>query len=216
VLIKEHAQVVAAINTMARQASECSRDATKCEFTPLDVATFDVPVLAEAPMDSVAERGLTVARQDPLAMAIRALLPAGLTQRGFDLCMAVAEGHTLMGAGKQRFHDELPTSDEKRGFDIALPFILERNRHLQQARAGAAVATANPIVQKARGAEPAGMFTLGFDIATGIFGDPAQGANGNTADGAGAQRIHDDLSGAARRGFDTGRKLNLGPPPLRS
>ena len=87
-------------------------------------------------MDALAERGLNVARQDPLAMAIRALLPAGLTQRGFDLCMAVAEGQTAPGPGKQRFHDELPTSDEKRGFDIALPFILERNRHLERRARG--------------------------------------------------------------------------------
>lgn len=215
-LIKAHAQVVAAINTMEKEAEACARDAKSCQFTSFEVGTFDVPVLAESKMDALAERGLNVARQDPLAMAIRTLLPAGLTQRGFDLCMAVAEGQTAPGPGKQRFHDELPTSDEKRGFEVALPFILERNRHLERARAGAAVAQANPIVQKARDAEPAGMFTLGFDIATGIFGDPKQGAQGNTANGPGAQSVHDDLSGDARRGFDTGRKLNLGPPPLRS
>jgi len=215
-LKKAHGQVVEAINTMQREASACSRNAAQCAFTPFDVGAFDVPVLAAAPLDALAGRGLNIARQDPLAMAIRNALPPGLTQRGFDLCWAVSEGQTAPGPGKQRFHDELPTSEERRGFEIALPFILERNRHLKEARAGAAVALANPVVQKARSAESAGMFTLGFDIATGIFGDPAQGAHGNTADGPGAQKIRDDLSGDARRGFDVARKLNLGPPPLRN
>ncbi len=217
-LIKDHAKVVDAINTMEREASACSRDAGQCSFTPFEVGAFDVPVLAEAPMDATAERGLNVARQDPLAMAIRALLPTGLTQRGFDLGMALAEGQTLPGPGKQRFHDELPTSDEKHGFDVAVNYTLPRNRHLELARAGLAVAQANRVVQKVRDAEPAGLFTLGFDIASGIFGDPAQGSRalGNTADGPGAQRHRDDLKDAnAQRGFDAARKLNLGPPPLR-
>jgi hypothetical protein len=219
-LVKEHAQVIAAINTMETEASACSRDATKCAFTVFDAAAFDVPVLAEGPMDSLATRGLNIARQDQLAMAIRTSLPTGLTQRGFDLCMAEAEGQTLPGPGKQRFHDELPTSDEKHGFEIALPYILERNRYLDLAKAGLSVAQAIPILQKARDAEPPGLFTLGFDIAAGVFGDPAIGdpakALGHTEDGPGAQKIRNDLSGDSQRGFDVARKLNLGPPPLRS
>jgi hypothetical protein len=70
-------------------------------------------------------------------------------QRGFDLGMAVAEGQTLLGPGKQAFIDDLPTSDEKRGCELAVDFSVDRNRNSKAARAGLAVAQANPIVQKA-------------------------------------------------------------------
>lgn len=53
-----------------------------------------------------------------------------------------------------------------------------------------------------RDARPAGLFTLGFDIGTGIFGDPAgTGALGHTADGPGPQKILGDLTGGAQRGY---------------
>jgi hypothetical protein len=170
-----------------------------------------------ADADSLAERGLTLTRQDPLAVAIRASLPK-LVQHGFDLGMAIAEGHTLPGPGKQKFIDELPTPDEKRGAELAVNFSVDRNRNATLARAGLAVAQANPVVQQARDAEPPGLFTLGFDIASGLFGDPAQhtGALGHTLDGPGAQKILAGLTGGAQRGYQASRNLNLGPPPLRA
>lgn len=50
---------------------------------------------------------------------------------------------------------------------------------------------------------------LGFDIATGIFGDPALGAKGNTATEPGSLKIRDGLSAAGQRGFNASVALHL-------
>ncbi|HSB26328.1 MAG TPA: hypothetical protein VLE19_00675, partial [Pyrinomonadaceae bacterium] len=50
---------------------------------------------------------------------------------------------------------------------------------------------------------------LGFDIATGIFGNPALGASGNTATGPGSLAIRDALSAAGQRGFNASVKFLL-------
>jgi hypothetical protein len=42
-LIKDYNEVVDAINTMQREASACTRDANKCEFTKFDVSKFNLP-----------------------------------------------------------------------------------------------------------------------------------------------------------------------------
>jgi hypothetical protein len=74
---------------------------------------------------------------------------------------------------------------------------------------GAAIAKADPIVAAARTAERDILYWKGFDIATGIFGDPALGALGNTAMGTGSQQIRDSLSAAGQRGFNASVKLHL-------
>jgi hypothetical protein len=56
-------------------------------------------------------------------------------------------------------------------------------------------------------------YRLGFDIATGIFGNPALGAQGNTAWGPGSQKIRDSLSPAGQRGFNASVKFHLGQAP---
>ncbi len=77
------------------------------------------------------------------------------------------------------------------------------------AATGEAIAQADEIVAAARAAETDAQYRQGFDIATGIFGDPAQGAQGNTAMGPGSQKIRDSLSAAGQRGFDASVKLHL-------
>jgi hypothetical protein len=52
-------------------------------------------------------------------------------------------------------------------------------------------------------------YQLGFDIATGIFGDPALGALGNTLTGPGSLKIRDSLSAAGQRGFNAAVDLHL-------
>ena len=49
----------------------------------------------------------------------------------------------------------------------------------------------------------------GFDIATGIFGDPALGAKGNAARGPNSKRIRDALSDAGQWGFDASTAFHL-------
>jgi hypothetical protein len=129
----------------------------------------------------------------------------------------VAEGQTLPGPGKQKIGASLPPA-EQRGFNIAVSFSLERNRNADFAAKGAAIAKVDEKVAAARTLESDVFYWLGFDIATGIFGDPALGAQGNTATGPGSLKIRDSLSPAGQRGFNASVKFHLGQdaPPSSS
>src|SRR5260370_14620588 len=122
--------------------------------------------------------------------------------------MAGVEGQPAPGPRKQKIHDLL-NAPEQRGFDAAVSFSLERNRNAHLAASGAAIAEQDPIVKEARNLETDVFYRLGFDIATGIFGDPALGAKGNTATGPGSLKIRDSLSAAGQRGFNASVKLHL-------
>lgn len=158
----------------------------------------------------LAAQGEIIAQEVPLVAAIRARLPEGAIRRGFDIGMGTCEGHTLWGPGKQKTLDSLNPA-KQRGFIIAKDFSLERNNNLEFATKGANIAAKSndPELAAARAIEPPGLYTLGFDIATGIFGDPALGAQGNTATGPGSLGIRDKLSAAGQRGFNAAVKLHL-------
>ena len=142
---------------------------------PVSVA---VPLTPTAGFDEMAAKGEAIANADPLSAALRNRVPSAASQRGFDIGMAAAEGNTLPGPGKQRIHDSLNTVEQV-GFDIAVSFSLDRNRNADLASRGAAVASGDPIVAEARAVEPDVRYWLGFEIATGIYGDPAQGGMGH-------------------------------------
>ena len=74
---------------------------------------------------------------------------------------------------------------------------------------GAAIAAQDPAVEQGRNAEVNAFYQLGFDIASGLFGDPALGSAGNTVVGPGAQSIRNSLSRAGQRGFDASVALHL-------
>jgi hypothetical protein len=74
---------------------------------------------------------------------------------------------------------------------------------------GAEIARRDPVVAQARVAENDVSYWQGFDIATGLFGDPALGAKGNTATGPGSLGIRDALTPAAQRGFNASVALHL-------
>ena len=175
------------------------------------------PKSAPVDPDALAARGEDVANQDPLAAELRGREPDALSRRGFDIGMAAAEGQTLPGPGKQRIHDSL-TPPEQRGFTTAVLFSLERNRNAVLAARGAAIAKVDPEVWEARRSDRRGtktvesdvFYRLGFDIATGIFGDAALGAHGNTATGPGSMKIRGALSFPTRRGFDASAAFHLG------
>jgi hypothetical protein len=122
--------------------------------------------------------------------------------------MAAAEGQTLPGPGKQAIHDGV-CGTEQTGFDAAVSFSLQRNRNAQLAATGAAIANVDPVVAEARTTDPDVFYWLGFDIATGIFGDPGLHALGNTATGSGSMAIRDALSPNAQRGFNASVALHL-------
>jgi hypothetical protein len=168
-----------------------------------------MPPAPPAPdLDGLAARGEPIASQDALTVELRSRMPEGAPLRGFDIGMAAAEGNTAAGPGKQRIHDALSAA-EQGGYDIAVSFSLQRNRNAQAAATGATIALADPDVAQARAAEDDVFYWLGFDIASGIFGDPAAGASGNTAVGPGALAIRNALDVAAQRGFNASVALHL-------
>jgi len=77
------------------------------------------------------------------------------------------------------------------------------------AEKGLAIAQVDEIVAALRAAEMDEKYAQGFDIASGIFGDPALGALGNTQLGPWSLRIRDSLSPAGQRGFNISVKLHL-------
>jgi hypothetical protein len=213
-LSKDFDEVVAAINTMQHQASVCTRDASKCEFTSFDIAKFLLPQLAKRAEDVLGTRGEALVNEDPLAVMLRDGLPDGPSRHGFNVAFgANGATDTAPGPGKDRLRDSLPSA-ERDGFDTAVSFFIERNRNHVLANNGAAIALADPKVAAGRTRESNAFFSLGFDIATGLFGDPALGGQGDTAMGPGKQKIRDSLSVPGTRGFDASMKLHLGPPHL--
>jgi hypothetical protein len=74
---------------------------------------------------------------------------------------------------------------------------------------GAAIAEADPTVATARDAESDVVYQVGFDIATGIFGDTALGGLGRTETGPGSLGIREALSASGQKGFDASVKLHL-------
>ncbi len=79
------------------------------------------------------------------------------------------------------------------------PVDAERVENL--AEIGKQIARSDPAVAAAR-RNPDIEYRQGFDIATGLFGDPALGAAGNTLMGPGSQAIRDSLGSAGRDGFN--------------
>ena len=177
---------------------------TAARATPV----LPLPSTRSADLNGLAERGETLAGEDPLAMELRDEQPEEAAKRGFHIGLAAAEGQTLPGPGKQMIHDSLAPA-EQRGFSKAVSFSLERNRNSDLAARGAMVARSDSVVGDARTAQESAFYRLGFDIASGIFGNPALGALGNTATGPGSLKIRDALSDAARKGFDASVALHL-------
>ncbi len=160
-------------------------------------------------IDALAARGEILANEDPLAVELRNQQPNDSAQRGFDIGMGVAEGNTLPGPGKDKVCASLPTA-EQGACSIGVLFSVDRNRNAKLASVGAAIAQANPAVAEVRNASTDVFYRLGFDIATGIFGDPALGAQGNTATGSGSLGIRDSLSSSGQRGFNASLGFHLG------
>ena len=152
-LSKDFDSVVDAINTMQREASVCARDAKQCEFTKFDVAKFSVPVLAKGAEDVLVTKGEAIANQDPLAVALRSSLPDAPSRRGFNIGMAVAEGQTAPGSGKDSSGRTLKP-EEQSGYAKGVLFSVDRNRNLDFATKGAAIAKRDPVVAAARTAGP--------------------------------------------------------------
>jgi hypothetical protein len=77
------------------------------------------------------------------------------------------------------------------------------------ANKGAGIAETDTELSDARSVESDTKYKQGFDIATAIFGDPAKGAQGNTALGPGSLGIRGTLDAVGQRGFDASVKIHL-------
>jgi hypothetical protein len=212
-LSKDFDAVVSAINTMQHEASVCTRDAGQCTFTNFEVAKFAVPMLAKGTEDTLFLKGDVIVNRDPLAVMLRASLPDAQSRRGFNIAFGSNSEDKLPGAGKDLLRDSLPSA-EQTGFSIAVSYFLMRNNALEWAEKGAAIAQQVPKVAEGRFAGSNAYFSLGFDVATGLFGDPALGGQGDTVMGPSKQRILASLNDSGKKGFDASMKLHLGPPPL--
>jgi hypothetical protein len=155
--------------------------------------------------DQLAARGAILAN-DPLVAELRKRQPSA-NLRGFDIGMGAAEGQKEWGAGKEKVLASLNPA-EQQGFKVAVSFTLDLNRNAQFAAIGAAIAQADPVVASARTRDPEVRAWLGFDIASGIYGDPAKGAKNNTF-GLQSLAIRGQLSLPAQRGFDASKQLHL-------
>jgi hypothetical protein len=199
VLSKSYDDVVNQINTMQDEMKACSLDPTQCKFDTFDTSKFSVPKMGKNREEVWVARGAILANQDPLALALRNQQPAA-AQRGFDLGMGVAEGNTLAGPGKDKIGQDLQPV-ERSAYAIAVQFSVARNANFDLAKCGAAVAAADKVVAAARTSNPDPMFTLGFDIGAGLYGEQALGGKGNTAEGPGSTGIRNALNPAAQQGF---------------
>lgn len=180
-----------------------------------------LPVLDEAWRNDTSARGEALGAADPLAAELRNSIPEGKSRTGFDYGMAVAESDSANGPGKQAIHDALDP-DERFGFERAVRFSVERNANADTAGKGAAIMVADPTVAAVRdgyaaaiakrsgAADQAAFYKLGFDIATGLFGDPDLGAAGNTLIGPGSLKVRSSLApGPEQTGFDDAVSFHL-------
>ncbi|MEQ1931733.1 MAG: hypothetical protein ABL957_14550, partial [Parvularculaceae bacterium] len=157
----------------------------------------------------LASKGATIASSDAVTAEFRGLQADAAARRGFDIGLGAAEGQTAPGPGKQKIRGAL-VSAEQGAYDVAVTFSIDRNKNADAAKRGASIAKADPIVATLRNGQTDALYRLGFDIATGIFGDPAKGAFGNTSKGPGSLGIRDSLSDAGQRGFDAAANFHLG------
>ena len=173
---------------------------------PQGIQPVPLPTRNKDVLDILAAKGESIAKQDPLATELRNRQPEGPARRGFDIGMAKAESDTLPGPGKQAYGATLKPTEQE-GYFAAVAFAVDRNRTREYADKGEAVANADSAVATARSADPSILFRLGFDVATGLFGSRALGAQGDTVMGPGKQRIRDELGAVAQRGFDAAMKF---------
>lgn len=207
-------EIVNAINSMEKEAKNCSQDATQCKFTLFDAGKFAIPVLAKKTEDVLLTKGAFIVSQDPLAVMLRDSLPDDGSKRGFNVAFGVdGAAGTAPGPGKDKLRDALP-SDEREGFNIAVSYFTVRNKNQQFINTGIKIAAATPVLSAARTSENNAFFILGFDIATGLFGDPALGGQGDILMGPGKQAVLDSMNAVGKRGFNASMKIHLGPPAL--
>jgi hypothetical protein len=185
------------------------------KLSPSEQPAYDIAVsfslnLYKKKLADLQLKGEAIANRDAVVAEFRSLQADASARGGFEIGLAAAAGQTALGPGKQKIRGALNPA-EQGGYDTAVTFSIERNNNPALAATGAAIAKSDPSVGAQRNREADALYRLGFDIATGIFGDPARGAQGNTQTGPGSLKIRDSLSAAGQRGFDAAVALHLKP-----
>jgi hypothetical protein len=166
-------------------------------------------VASNADLTTVSVRGEAAAANDEMLLQILTRVTDPNALRGFYIGLGIWGDQTAPGPGKQRYHDAL-IAPEQRGFELAAAYALPHNKYASLLAVGAAINAADPDVAAARAANQDGFFWLGFDIASGLFGDPAAGSQANKVVSVGTIEIRNSLNAPAQAGFTASMKLHLG------
>jgi hypothetical protein len=162
---------------------------------------------SDADFELVRANGEKRAANDASAGNIRSSL-AEVPRRGFDIGLGIWADQTAPGPGKQRYHDFLNLA-EQQGFNFAAAYALPRNKYAGLVDIGAAINAADAQVRARRNAVKDGYYWLGFDIASGLFGNPRMGAQGSKVLGAGAIEIRNSLNAAGQAGFNASMQMHI-------
>jgi hypothetical protein len=181
---------------------------SRSEQSAFDAAVAYSLALYKQKLAELATRGAGMIEEDALSAEFLGLQKGASAQLGFLVGLAAAEGQTANGPGKQKIRGALP-AEEQAGYDTAVAFSIGRNSNPDFARQGMAVAQADPAVAAIRTREADALYRLGFDIATGLFGDAALGAAGHTSEGPGSTAIRNSLTESGKRGYDAAVKYHL-------
>ncbi len=178
--------------------------ASLCVVATMSLNAQEKPPGTVIDRDALAARGSILTNQDPTALELRIAYGNGEAgENGFNIGMAIAEGHTSAGPGKDRICASL-RSGEPGGCNIAVLFSVDRNRNSVLIAKGVAIASADPAFARARNTNPFVrlrlpteliLYRLGFDIGLGA-------SEGHTSPGPGKDKIRDLLNLRLQGGFN--------------
>jgi len=110
-LSKDFDGVVDAINTMQREASNCTRDASRCEFTKFEVAKVSVPRLAKQPEPNDKIEAISI------DMTLDGVLLAGGWRNATELAQMSMEDKRNTLIVEMSHHTRIPVPNFFQGFD---------------------------------------------------------------------------------------------------
>jgi hypothetical protein len=183
-------------------AAFASESEPKRQF-PQGIRPEPIPSVNAGELNVMAARGQFLAGSDPLLASLREVEPAGLSRLGFDVGLAISEGQTSQGPGKQKFKEDHVRDFDPSAYQRAVDYAVARNANAQVAEKGAAVLAANSAAAAARAKLPLSNQWLGFNIAAGLFGSKADGGLEHIGQGPGSKRIR-ELLASAMLGYDAG------------
>jgi hypothetical protein len=173
----------------------------KGRIFPQGIRPDPIPALNAGELSVMAARGQFLASSDPLLASLREVEPAGLSRLGFDIGLAISEGHSAPGPGKQKFKEDHVKDFDPSAYQRAVDYSVARNANPDIAARGAMAVAAQADAAAARAKLPLSNQWLGFNVAAGLFGSLADGALGHTSQGPGSNQIRERLA-SAMLGYD--------------